>query len=749
VEGYMSLTGSNADTRIVVRPSQEGLAVLYLFNKITGGGAAPSLPQAKELDGVAAELLAAKGKSLVVCGSNDENVQVLVNGINAALGNLGATIDFNEFYNLKQGNDAQLTALVEEMKGGKVSGLFILEANPVYNYPDAQEFKDALVKVDLTVCLNERVDETSILCDYHAPNHHYLEAWTDLEPKNGHFSITQPTIAPLFDTRGAGESMLRFAGNNTDYYDYIRANWSKSVYNGGLFTTFDTFWDYSVANGVAERAATTGGAVPSFAGDVNGAAGAVKNTGNSSDIDIILYEKVGIRDGKYAGNPWLQELPDPVSKATWDNYACIPYQLAEKLGCKQAISRSEKGLGAMSSAFGTFGKGHGTDTDVINVNINGKALRLPVIIQPGTPQDTIAIALGYGSEIAGKNRLPVGRNVYQLTGAVNGARQYSFTGAKVSLVKGEYPIAQTQHHHTVDDGNNKRPLVKETTLAEYKKNPAAGNEDREEVLHHLKTLYGYHTYTGHKWGMSIDLNSCFGCGSCVIACTAENNVPVVGKDEVRRSREMHWLRIDRYYSGEVDNPSVIFQPMLCQHCENAPCENVCPVSATNHSSDGINQMAYNRCIGTRYCANNCPYKVRRFNWFDYQNADSFKKGTFFDNEHDVANMNDDLTRMVLNPDVTVRSRGVMEKCTFCVQRIQDSKLTAKKEGRKLVDGEIKTACQAACTSGAIVFGNMNDESSEVSKRNQNERTFKVIEEIHTLPAIGYLTKVRNRVATEA
>ncbi|MDX2002972.1 MAG: TAT-variant-translocated molybdopterin oxidoreductase [Chitinophagales bacterium] len=737
IESYMSMTGGNADTRIVVKPSQEAAAVLYLHSKIVGGESVSLGGIDKELDAVAAELLAAKGKSLVVSGSNDENVQLLVNAINNALGNIGTTIDYAAYYNLKQGNDVQLKALVDDMSAGKIAGLLIYEANPAYNYFEAEKVKDAIAKTDLTVCLNERVDETSILCDYHAPNHHYLEAWNDLEPKNGSYSITQPTIEPLHDTRHASESLLRFAGISTEYYDFIRNNWQSVFASQSAITGFGSFWDYAVQNGVYDKSPEAINVT--FAGDVNAAVAAIKGSQSQGGVEVKVYEKVGIRDGRYAGNPWLQELPDPVSKATWDNYAAISYQLAEKLGCSNALFRSEKGFGVLE------GRGNGTDTDVIKVVVNNVEFNLPVIIQPGTPQDTIAIALGYGHTQAGKTGTNIGRNVYSLTGLAGNTRTTFATGAKVSRVDGKvYPIAQTQHHHTIDDGLQKRPLVKETTLAEYKKNPHAGNEDREEVLHHLKTLYGYHTYAGHKWAMSIDLNSCFGCGACVIACTAENNVPVVGKDEVRRSREMHWLRIDRYYSGTPDNPSIVFQPMLCQHCENAPCENVCPVSATNHSSDGINQMAYNRCIGTRYCANNCPYKVRRFNWFDYQNADSFKKGTFFDNEHDAAEMNDDLTRMVLNPDVTVRSRGVMEKCTFCVQRIQEGKLKAKKESRKLRDGEVVTACAAACTAGAIVFGNVNDANSEVAKLESNPRTFKVIEEIHTLPAIGYLTKVRNR-----
>lgn len=359
------------------------------------------------------------------------------------------------------------------------------------------------------------------------------------------------------------------------------------------------------------------------------------------------------------------------------------------------------------------------------------------------PDGTIAVALGYGREVVGKAG-EVGANVYPfLTKYSNGGQSRYANDASFTVTGNDYKLGQTQTHFSVSDGLNQRGIVKTTTLEEYTHDPASGNHDRAHVKEHLQTLYGYHEFPGHKWGMGIDLNACFGCGACVVACNAENNIPVVGKKEITLYREMHWLRIDRYYFGDVENPSAVFQPMMCQHCENAPCENVCPVSATNHSSEGLNQMAYNRCIGTRYCANNCPYKVRRFNWFDYWGADSFTLTGALENNYDPHQMTGDLTRMVLNPDVTVRSRGVMEKCSFCVQRIQEGKLTAKKQGRKLQDGDIKTACQSACVTGAIVFGDVNNPESAATLMSNNERGFKVIEEIHTLPSITYLTRVRN------
>ena len=565
-----------------------------------------------------------------------------------------------------------------------------------------------------------------------------MEAWNDAEPKKGQFSIAQPTIAPLFNTRSAAESLLKWSGNDVSYYDYIRTYWNENIYTAqSTFLSFNVLWDRAVHDGVFDLTSSseeiTGTTI-----DISSAGSALLNASKSDGVEVVLYEKVAIRNGKHATNPWLQELPDPVSKITWDNYAAVSKNFAEENNLNQALGRYTESVG--------------TNTDEIVIKVNGLELKLPAIVQPGTPDNTIAIALGYGREAAGKTGAGLGQNAYPLMSLRNNGYSRFATGASVEVVSGSSaPIAATQHHHSINDGLNERPIVKETTLEEYKAKANAGNEDREFVKEHLTSLYSPHENlkTGHHWEMAIDLNTCIGCSACVIACTAENNVPVVGKDEVRKSREMHWLRIDRYFAGDVTNPSVIFEPMLCQHCDNAPCENVCPVSATNHSSEGLNQMAYNRCFGTRYCANNCPYKVRRFNWFDYMGADSFSKGTIIDNDVDPHEMTEDLTRMVLNPDVTIRSRGVMEKCSFCAQKIQAGKLTAKKENRKLTDGDITTACQDACPTNAITFGDGNDETSEVYKLGQNERGFKVLEEIHVLPSITYLTKVRNKAKNEA
>lgn len=755
VESYASLTGLNADVRVPVKPSEEAAAAITLYNLVAGqlggqtvtGGKLES-KYAANIENAAKDLVQAKGASLVISGSNDVNVQLIVNATNQLLGNYGTTIDFTEYSNLRQGNDTQFNKLVADVVAGTVKGLIVINANPAYTLPKGDAFVEALKKVQLTVSLNDKKTETDTLCQFLAPDHHYLESWGDAEPRNGHLSIIQPTIDPLFNTRAAGESLLKFAGIDKPYYDFVRENWQANIFpkQTGL-TTFANFWDRAVHDGVlvytastttvAAPAADTTATTPTLAGgsvDVAAAAAAALQNVKAGGIEVVLYEKTAIGDGKDADNPWLQELPDPVTKITWDNYACVSLAFAESNGLDYTADRTRKS--------------YGRTVQTIKITANGYETVLPVHIQPGMPDNTIAIAVGYGREVVGKAG-EVGQNAYPFATTFKNGAQNRFVGdAGIEITGNDYTLAQTQTHFSVSDGLNQRPIVKTTTLEAYAQNPAAGNHDREHVKEHLKTLYGYHEFPGHKWGMGIDLNSCFGCGACVVACNAENNIPVVGKKEVTLYREMHWLRIDRYYFGDVENPSAVFQPMMCQHCENAPCENVCPVSATNHSSEGLNQMAYNRCIGTRYCANNCPYKVRRFNWFDYWGADSFNLTGALENNYDPHEMTQDLTRMVLNPDVTVRSRGVMEKCSFCVQRIQEGKLAAKKQGRKLKDGDIKTACQAACVTGAIVFGDVNSVDSAATVMSNDERAFKVIEEIHTLPSIAYLTKVINTTDSE-
>jgi len=737
LETRLSLTGASADFRVPIKPSQVGPVITNLYNAIAVLAEAQPLTfnaEKFELAGnaiknSAKELWDNRGKSLVVCGSNDPYIQILVNAINVLLENYGNTIDLDNPTHLKQGIDNEFTELISQMNNGIVDAIILYDANPVYHYPKSKEFVDALKKVDLKISLAGKKDETASLVDYVCPDHHYLESWNDAEPSKGIYGICQPTINPIFNTRPAQESLMLWAGHDHEYLEAIKDYWAENIFpKQNKYLTFSTFWNSSVHDGIFELPQEIAQAYEikidiSMAGDRN----APKYSTSSKKTELILYEKVAIGDGRSANNPWLQELPDPISKVTWDNYVAIAPKYAEEMGLKQE--------------------------DLVKVAANGNTVELPVVVQPGQAYGTVAIAVGYGRTMAGKTGDNVGKNASPLAAADNTVHLMNMD-VTVTHSEGQYPLAQTQTHDTLVG----RPIIKETTLGEYVNNPASGNEDREKIKKSLVTLYEKFEPEGHHWAMVIDLNACTGCGACVVSCSAENNVPVVGKNEVRMRREMHWLRIDRYYSesasddhaAETDNPDVTFQPMLCQHCDNAPCENVCPVAATNHSSEGINQMAYNRCIGTRYCANNCPYKVRRFNWFDYADNDSFPGNTkgIWDGEGDSWGMTKDLPRMALNPDVVVRSRGVMEKCTFCIQRIQGAKLEAKKDERDVKDGEVKTACQQSCPADAIKFGDLLDPNSEVSKLYKNERMYHVLEELHVLPSIGYLTQVRNKKETD-
>ena len=727
-ETAMSLTGSNADVRVPVKPSEMGAVALALYNAVIGGGSSSySNPQ---LTKAAAELAANRGAGLVVSGSNDPAVQTLVAAINQALGNVDTTVNLAVPSNVRQGDDARMTALVNDMNNGSVGAVIFYNANPVYNHPLADKVKSGIAKVPLTISLNDRLDETGVLCQYAAPDSHWLESWNDFEPKRGFLSLSQPVITPLFATRQAQESLLRWAGDNTTYYRFLRANW-RSV------TPTDAAWDKAVHDGVA-----TGTALPAAPAMMVAAlspavaASQITSRAKPVGIELALYEKVALSaSGCEANNPFLQELPDPISKATWGNYLAVPRKMAVE-------NKWEQG-------------------DVVKVSANGRSIELPVLIQPGQTNGTVSIALGYGRTLAGKAGDKVGENAAPLAMADANGIQYMNV---VTLAKTEAtsPIAQTQTHHTLMD---RKPVVQENTLVNYKKNPKEVTEyelvatpDGLEKPSKV-SLWQDYQYNNHHWGMAVDLNSCIGCGSCVIGCQAENNIAVVGKQQVINRREMHWMRIDRYYSsdhhndefetkGKVatyaamedpsENPQVIFQPMMCQQCNHAPCETVCPVLATTHSSEGINQMTYNRCIGTRYCANNCPYKVRRFNWFSYYSNEKFETV----NGH----MFTDLGRMVLNPDVTVRARGVMEKCTFCIQRIQLGKLEAKKQKRRPKDGEIVTACAQSCPTDAIVFGDMRDPSSRISqllRREDGERAFHSLDSINVQPNVTYLTKIRN------
>ncbi|MDP3913979.1 MAG: 4Fe-4S dicluster domain-containing protein [Bacteroidota bacterium] len=709
-EGGMSLTGSNADERYQIRPSHEKIIIADLYNELKrlNGQQTATVPASPvDVKSVAAGLFDKKGKSLVVSGSNDVETQLLVNAINELLGNYGSSIYTDVHLKLRQGNDDDMERLVNEMESGKVEGLILYDVNPAYDYPQAEKFVKALKNIQLKVSIPILAEETSEHVHYVCPDHHYLEAWNDAEIKSGSYSLAQPAIRPIFKTRAAQESLLKWAGNPIDFHTYIRNFWEKNIFplSEGE-TSFENFWNSKLHDGVFVTGKKEN-KVPTYSGESAETvlAQITSRSGNDS-IELSLYSNVSIGTGKHANNPWLQELPDPVTKICWDNYAAVSPKWAEEMGFE--------------------------DAQLITINDFGP---IPVVIQPGQEYKTISVALGYGRPNMGAPSETVGKNAFPLVQTKNGTKQYWLGDVKIEKVPGEYQLARTQTHHSMEG----RSLIRETTLDQYLANPASGNEMREELKKHLKSLYEQKKFDGFHWGMAIDLNSCTGCNACVVSCSAENNVPVVGREQVIKAREMHWIRIDRYYKGDPNNPEVVRQPVMCQHCDNAPCENVCPVAATTHSNEGVNQMAYNRCIGTRYCNNNCPYKVRRFNFYDYTGADALQG-----NKKDPTEMTTDLRRLVLNPDVTVRAKGVIEKCSFCMQRIQEKKLTAKNENRQLKDGELVPACAQACPADAIVFGDLNNKESRISKFFADERNYHLLEELHTLPSVGYLTRVKNK-----
>ena len=750
-ESMMSLTGSNADDRYTHKPSQTGAVALALLAKLGGAVTAPAITDAKLAKGIektAAVLNASKGAALVVCGSNDVNIQVVVNAINEAIGANGTTINWGSTTNTRKGVDSEMAQLVNDMNAGTVGGVFVYDCNPAYSYSDAKKFIDALVKVPLSVSFSGTMDETTEQCKFVLPSHHWLESWGDAEPKSGFVSLLQPTINPLFKTRPFQTSLLKWAGNTSDYETYYKNYWATKL--GSV-----TNWDQALQDGVIETSSATllGGA--GFNGAGIAAAAAKIAAIKSGEIEVVLYQKISVGNGSQANNPWLQELPDPITKVTWDNYAIISPEMAKTLLSLDVMNNQRQ-----ADAYEVH-----PEKPVVKITVNGKSLELPALIIPGLNNSTVAIALGYGRRSASTNKDEImdrtgraaagsGKNAYPFVTTDGSTLLYSSV-ATIEKTGDTYPLAQTQVHGFTEG----RPIIYETNLASYLADPKAvlaePTHERAILTPEGKTdfvkdgtMYPDFAKPGIKWGMSIDLNTCTGCSACVVACTAENNVSVVGKIQTQRAHEMHWLRIDRYFTGDLENPDVVFQPMLCQHCDNAPCENVCPVAATNHSSEGLNQMTYNRCIGTRYCANNCPYKVRRFNWLDYNGSDSFKDNQQsligLDMDEVVNHMNDDLTRMVLNPDVTVRGRGVIEKCSFCVQRLQENKLEAKKQQNPALVRNVKTACMQACPTNAINFGNVNDKESEVSKARADEsRNFYVLEQLHVLPNVSYLAKIRN------
>ena len=715
-ESYMSVTGSNADKRFPIKPSDEKVVLINLYNYIAKKSGKPTIKVNRspvKIDNLAKELLNNPSKSLIISGTNDVYIQSIVNAINYLLSNLGSTLEFERELLTKQGNDRNFEAFVKEMNNGQVGAVLMYNVNPAYDYYNSAKFVSGLKKVGLTVAMSQKNDETSSLAQYVCPDNHFLESWDDAEPYTGFYSLTQPTIRPIFDTRQAQASIMKWAGIEGDYHSYIQKFWEENLYGKQTeFLSFNDFWNHTLQRGVFEPGSGTKESPVYDFTFFDRAGNKLGKAEQSTGIEAILYETIAIGCGNFANNPWLQELPDPISKTVWDNYVAISPNFAEELGLEQ--------------------------DDVVKVN---GTLELPVFIQPGQPAGTVSIALGYGRTKAGKVADGIGKNANPLSQLKNNTRQYGINGVTIEKTGDTYSLVTTQTHHSMEG----RHIIKETTFKEYKKDSKAGNEDHHELKDKLTTMYPAPDHPGASWGLSLDFNKCIGCNACIVACQAENNVAVIGKEEVKNRRIMHWIRLDRYYSTdgdgvnknvESDNPEVFHQPVMCQHGDNAPCENVCPVAATPHSMEGLNTMAYNRCIGTRYCMNNCPYRVRRFNWYRYIDNDEFDY-----------NFNDNISKMVLNPDVVVRERGVVEKCSFCVQRIQETKLIAKNEGREIRDGEVQPACVQACPTNAFVFGDKNLKGSKISKHFEDDRSYGLLEELHTLPSVVYLTKVRNTEET--
>ena len=749
-ESNLSLTGANADKRIPLTPTQQKVALAKLHSYVVGGSVAGSLPENIEdaVKKAASQLKKAGSNAVVVTGIQDVNAQTVVLEINEALNS--KAFDSKTPIKTRQGSDKAVAQLVTDMKAGKVGAIIMSGVNPMYTLPNAADFAEGLSKTELSIAFSMKVDESSSLTQYLAAAPHYLESWGDVEIKKGHYALTQPTIRPLFDTRQFQDALLKWTENDQSYHDYIKDAWGTTILGGSSFNkalhdgvyvgTIDTEVE-STAEVIEDTPTST---------PFGNAARTLATSANSDGLELTLYTKTGMGDGQQANNPWLQEFPDPITRTSWDNYLTISKADADALG----LVNNYVANGALNGSYA-------------NVSVNGVTITAPVLIQPGQAKGSVGLSFGYGRTAGLKEEMQTGVNAYALYQGFNNVQNVTIEAAS-----GEHEFASVQLHNTL---MGRGDIVKETTLEIFNtKDKKYWNAIPVVSLNHEETpvtspevdLWDeFDRSIGHHFNLSVDLNACTGCGACVIACHAENNVPVVGKTEVRRSRDMHWLRIDRYYSSETsfegdnekkdnisglgsslsefgemenasENPQVAFQPVMCQHCNHAPCETVCPVAATSHGRQGQNHMAYNRCVGTRYCANNCPYKVRRFNWFLYNGNDEFDY-----------HMNDDLGRMVLNPDVVVRSRGVMEKCSMCIQMTQKTILDAKRDGRQIKDGEFQTACSAACSNGAMTFGDINDKDSKVAKLKEDNRMYHLLESVGTKPNVQYHTKVRN--TTEA
>jgi len=733
-ESNYSITGANADKRVVLKPSDQVFALLNLYNAVTGANvpskATPADATVKE---VAAALVKAGSKGVVVTGLNDKNAQLIALAINDALQSI--VLDTTATSNVRQGDDTAMAQVVADMKAGKVGGVITYNVDPLYTLANAADFVAGLEKVSLSVALSLQNDATANATTYALPTPHFLESWGDVQAIEGQFGLMQPTIKPLFDTRQFQDVLLQWSGSTATYYDVLKEFWNTTVLAGKS-------WNQALHDGFFTKKATA--TVRAKSVNMTSIAAALMSATKPSEFELDLFTSTALGDGKQANNPWLQELPDPLTRAAWDNYLTVSMADANAFGFDNPVQDN----GAINGNYA-------------NVTVNGVTLKnIPVMVQPGQAKGSVGLALGYGRTHGLKETMQVGVNAYPfLIGGKN--IQY---GVTIEKAAGSHKFACTQVQKTIAGRHEILKVASLKDVLDTKLDPKHSwnkptyvTYDHQEVEASTIDLWDDHNReVGHHFNLSIDLTSCTGCGACVVACHAENNVPVVGKHEVRVGRDMHWLRIDRYYSSEVatreeavasglsggdlyevlenaaENPTVAFQPMMCQHCNHAPCETVCPVAATSHGRQGQNQMAYNRCVGTRYCANNCPYRVRRFNWFNYAN----------NNEFDF-NMNNDYGKMVLNPDVVVRSRGVMEKCSMCIQMTQATILTAKKEGRKVAANEFETACTQACATGAMVFGDINNPEDDVAKLKEDKKAFHVLDAVGTKPNVVYQVKVVN------
>ncbi len=699
VESALSLTGSVADHRLRLQSGQIATFAAALAAEM-GVGTAPAagLPEAAtaKLKTLAADLQASPGEALVIAGRcQPPAVHALALAMNQALGSVGQTVTLHPLENVGRGDARAVADLVAGMRDGTVKTLLMLGGNPVYDMPADLDFAGALAGVEHTVHLSSFLNETSRKVTWHLPETHFLEAWGDAQAADGTLSVVQPLIAPLLDGRSSVEVLDRLladaaaanAAAERSGYDVVRETWLETLGSDD----FDRKWRRVLHDGLATEEVLGQAPEQVTLGEVSVVGASASADGGGDTLELSFQPSLATWDGRYANNAWLQELPDALTKITWDNAALVSPSTAEQFDLESG--------------------------DLVTLGYRDRTLDVPVFVLPGQADSSVALTVGYGRTAAGRVGDGVGVNAYLLQ---HSEAPHFDGGLSLTKIKGSHELAQTQEHWELIES---RGIFREVTLEEYRDDKLKIKKIVPEKSHQLWPSHDYSE--SPQWGMGIDLGSCIGCNACVVACQSENNIPVVGKDQVARGREMHWLRVDRYFSGPADDPEVAFQPIPCMHCENAPCEQVCPVAATVHDRQGLNAMVYNRCIGTRYCSNNCPYKVRRFNFFNYT------KDT------------PELMKMAMNPDVTVRSRGVMEKCTFCVQRLSEAQIAAKQEGRTLADGEVKTACQQTCPTDAIVFGDITDAQSVVSQQKKSDRDYMLFDELNNRPRTSYLARLKN------